>query len=76
MAPCLHSRVHQEVHILRPVGFLVDKQDTFLRELLRGCVEVMENGLERTTLFVEVSIRRYCYESSFHNLVASFFKVT
>ena len=37
---------------------------------------VMENGRERTTLFVEVRTPSYYYESSFDNLVASFFKVT
>ena len=61
--------------MLRPAAFLVQQQDTFLRELLRRCVAAMENGLERTTLFVEVSTRSYCYESSFHNFVASFLKV-
>ena len=55
MAPCLPAPVYQEAPMLRPAAFLVEQQDTFLRELLRGCVAMMENGLERTTLFVKVS---------------------
>ena len=54
MLPYLLPRVYQEALMARPAGFIVQKQATFYREPLQGCVEMTESGVAPMTLSVKV----------------------